>query len=163
MNTDSFDISDTLATPRSGLPPPNFGPATRRRSTLQDLRSVVVVTQLSFSLALATLLALAPSVLLLLNRELSISTAQYLFVATLLSGVAGGARGYMDMRRLDFLLRALSEDSHIVDARDVSALGKQAGRACFQWLVPHLIALSIFATPMRPALMDFTTGAALMM
>jgi signal transduction histidine kinase len=162
MSTDSFDISDTLATPRSGLPP-SLGPSTRRRSALQDLRSVVVVTQLSFSLVLATFLALAPSVLLLLNRELSISTAQYLFVFTLLAGVVASARGFMDMRRLDFLLRALSEDSDIVDARDVSALGKQAGRASVQWLVPHLISLAIFATPMRPALMDFTTGAALMM
>ena len=44
-------------------------------------------------------------------------------------GSSPAARGYMDMRRLDFLLRALSEDSDIVDARDVSALGKQAGRA----------------------------------
>ncbi|HWO09906.1 MAG TPA: HAMP domain-containing sensor histidine kinase, partial [Polyangiaceae bacterium] len=142
---------------------PSFGPNTRRRSTIQDLRSVVVVTQLSFSLVLATLLALAPGVLLLLNRELSISTAQYLFVLTLLAGVVAGARGFMDMRRLDFLLRALSEDSDIVDARDVSALGRQAGRACVQWLIPHLLLLVIFATPMRPALMDFTTGAALMM
>jgi hypothetical protein len=73
MSSDSFDISDTLATPRSGLPP-NLGPSTRRRGAIQDLRSVVVVTQLSFSLVLATLLALAPPVLLLLNRELSIST-----------------------------------------------------------------------------------------
>jgi signal transduction histidine kinase len=69
----------------------------------------------------------------------------------------------MDMRRLDFLLRALSEDSDIVDARDVSALCKQAGRAFVQWLVWHLISLAIFATPMRPALMDFTTGLALML
>lgn len=163
MNTDSFHPNDTLATPRSGLPPPNFGPATRRRNTLQDLRSVMVVTQFSFSLILATLLALAPSVLLLLNRELSISTAQYLFAFTLGSGLVAAARAYMDMRRLDFLLRALSEDSDIVDARDVSALGKQAGRACVQWLVPHLMSLVIFVTPMRPALMDFTTGVALML
>ena len=41
MSTDSFNLNDTLATPRSGLPP-SFGPNTRRRSTLQDLRSVVV-------------------------------------------------------------------------------------------------------------------------
>jgi signal transduction histidine kinase len=142
---------------------PNLGPTSRHRGAIHDLRSVVVVTLLSFSLVLATLLALAPPVLLLLNRELSISTAQYLFVLTLLSGLVAGARGFMDMRRLDFLLRALSEDSDIVDARDVSALGKQAGRACVQWLVPHLISLTIFATPMRPALMDFTTGVALMM
>ncbi len=162
MSTDSFDIGDTLATPRSGLPP-ELGPNTRQRGAIQDLRSVVVVTQLSFSLALATLLALAPPVLLLLNRELSISTAQYLFVLTLLSGVVAGARGFMDRRRLDFLLRALSEDSDIVDARDVSALGKHAGRACVQWLIPHMMSLAIFATPMRPALMDFTTGVALML
>jgi signal transduction histidine kinase len=162
MNTDSFNLSDTLATPRSGLPP-SLGPSLRRRSAIQDLRSVVVVTMASFSLALATFLALMPPVLLLLNRELMISTAQYLFVATLLSGGAAAGRGYMDMRRLDFLLRALSEDSDIVDARDVIALGKQASRAGVQWLVPHLISLVIFATPMRPALMDFTTGVALMM
>jgi signal transduction histidine kinase len=162
MSTDSFNLSDTLATPRSGLPP-NLGPMMRRRSAIQDLRSVVVVTMVSFSLMLATLLALTPPVLLLLNRELMISTAQYLFVLTLLSGGAAGAQGFMDMRRLDFLLRALSEDSDIVDARDVSALGKQASRACVQWLVPHLFSLAIFATPMRPALMDFTTGVALMM
>jgi len=161
MSTDSFNLNDTLATPRSGLPP-SFGPNTRRRSTIQDLRSVVVGTQLSASLMLATLLALGPGVLLLLNRELSISTAQYLFVLTLLVGVVAAARGYMDMRRLDFLLRALSEDSDIVDARDVSALGRQAGRACFQWLLPHA-SFVIFATPMRPALMDFTTGVALML
>jgi signal transduction histidine kinase len=163
MSIDSFDLNDTLATPRSGLPPPNFGPATRRRNIIQDLRSVMVVTQLSFSLVLATLLALFPAWLLLLNRELSISTAQYLFGFTILAGVIAGARGYMDMRRLDFLLRALSEDSDMVDARDVSALGKHAGRACVQWFLAHLISLAIFATPMRPALMDFTTGLALML
>ena len=150
-----------LAAPAPGGP--HLGPTSRHRGAIHDLRSVVVVTLLSFSLVLATLLALAPPVLLLLNRELSISTAQYLFVLTLMSGLVAGARGFMDMRRLDFLLRALSEDSDIVDARDVSALGKQAGRACVQWLVPHLISLTIFATPMRPALMDFTTGVALMM
>jgi signal transduction histidine kinase len=162
MSTDSFNLSDTLATPRSGLPP-SLGPMMRRRSAIQDLRSVVVVTEVSFSLMLATLLALTPPVLLLLNRELMISTAQYLFVFTLVSGGVAGAQGFMDMRRLDFLLRALSEDSDIVDARDVNALGKQASRACVQWLVPHLFSLTIFATPMRPALMDFTTGVALMM
>ena len=162
MNTDSFNLNDTLATPRSGLPP-SFGPNTRRRSTIQDLRSVVVGTQFSFSLMLATFLALLPSVLLLLNRELSIITAQYLFAVTFVAGLVAAGRGFMDMRRLDFLLRALSEDSDIVDARDVSALGKQAGRACFQWLIPHVALLVIFATPMRPALMDFTTGVALML
>ncbi|HTV20274.1 MAG TPA: histidine kinase dimerization/phospho-acceptor domain-containing protein, partial [Polyangiaceae bacterium] len=155
-------INDTLATPRSGLPPPNFVRAPRRRNTIQDLRIVVVVTQVSFSLVLATILALLPSALLLLNRELSISTAQYLFGLTIVSGAVAGARSYMDMRRLDFLLRALSEDSDIVDARDVSALGKQAGRACVQWLLAHVVLLAVFATPMRPALMDFTTGVALM-
>lgn len=163
MSTGSFNLGDTLVTPRSGLPPPNFGPATRRRNTIQDLRSVMVVTQFSFSLVLATLLALFPSMLLLLNRELSISTAQYLFFFTLAAGVVAGAHAYMDMRRLDFLLRALSDDSDIVDARDVSALGKQAGRACVHWFLAHLISLAIFATPMRPALMDFTTGLALML
>ncbi len=160
-------MANRSATTRSLQAPraagPSLGPSNRRRSAIADLRSVVVVTQLSFSLALATVLALAPPVLLLLNRELSISTAQYLFVLTLLSGLAAGARGMLDMRRLDFLLRALSEDSDIVDARDVSALGRQAGRSCVQWLIPHLISLSIFVTPMRPALMDFTTGVALMM
>ena len=163
MSTDSFNINDTLATPRSGLPSPGFGSAPRRRNTIQDLRLVIVVTQVSFSLVLATALALAPSLLLLLNRELSIITAQYLFVLTVVSGLAAGGHSYMDMRRLDFLLRALSDDSDIVDARDVNALGKQAGRASMQWLVPHLMLLAVFATPMRPALMDFTTGLALML
>ncbi len=155
---------DNMLTPRSGGPP-SLGPITRRRSALQDLRSVVVVTQLSFSLILATALALAPPVLLLLdrNRELSISTAEYSFVLMLVAGMVAGARGFVDMRRLDFLLRALSEDSEMVDARDVSALGRQAGRTTVQWLIPHLMLLTIFATPMRPALMDFTTGVALMM
>ncbi len=134
-----------------------------RRSTIQDLRSVVGFTMLSFSLALATVLALIPPVLLQLNRELSISTAWYLFLLTLASGVIAAARGYMDMRRLDFLLRALAEDSDIVDAKDVSALGRQAGRATVQWLIPHLASLTPFITPMRPALMDMTTGVALML
>src|SRR5262245_45923914 len=102
----------TLPATRPGGP--SIGPGSRRRSAIADLRSVVVVTMLSFSLALATVLALAPPVLLLLNRELSIITAQYLFVLTLVSGLAAGARGILDMRRLDFLLRALSEDSDIV-------------------------------------------------
>ena len=54
---------------------PSQLPSTRRQSAIQDLRSVVILTMFSFSLALATLLALLPPVLLLLNRELSISTA----------------------------------------------------------------------------------------
>jgi signal transduction histidine kinase len=151
---------DTL--PRAS-PTAHSMPATRRQSAILDLRSVILFTMLSFSAALVTLLALLPSVLLLLNRELSISTAQYLFGLTLLAGAAAAARGYMDMRRLDFLLRALAEDSDIVDAKDVSALGRQSGRACMQWLVPHLIFFTVFATPMRPALMDTTTGVALML
>ncbi|MEY4548007.1 MAG: hypothetical protein RL685_4202 [Pseudomonadota bacterium] len=146
--------------PRLTTATPNLS---RRRNAIQDLRSVVGFTMLSFSLALATLLALAPPVLLQLNRELSISTAWYLFLLTLGSGVLAAARGYMDMRRLDFLLRALAEDSDIVDAKDVSALGRQSGRATMQWLVPHLISLTLFVTPMRPALMDITTGVALML
>jgi signal transduction histidine kinase len=141
----------------------NQVPSTRRQSAIQDLRSVVLFTMVTFSLGLATLLALAPSVLLLLNRELGISTAGYLFMLTLGSGGVAAARGFMDMRRLDFLLRALAEDSDIVDAKDVSALGRQAGRACMQWLIPHLLPLAVFATPMRPALMDTTTGVALML
>ncbi len=147
--------------PRSSAGAPQLGPSSRRRSAIHDLRSVVVVTQVSFSLGMAAMLALAPPALLLLNRELSISTAQYLFMLTLISGGVAGVRGYLDMRRLDFLLRALSEDSDIVDARDVSALGRQASRASFQWLVAHLVLLAIFVTPMRPALMDITTGIAL--
>jgi len=75
-----------------------IGPASRRQSAIQDLRSVVIFTMLSFSLALATLLALAPPVLLLLNRELSISTAQYLFLRVqqpigFITGRAIGADG----------------------------------------------------------------------
>ncbi len=142
---------------------PHFAPPWRRRGATEDLRSVVVVTELTFSLALATLLALAPGVLLLLSGELAISTAQHLFVVTLLSGAAAAARGFMDMRRLDFLLRALSEDSDMVDARDVSALGRHAKRTCVQWLWPHLLSLTIFATPARPPLMDLTTGVSLML
>lgn len=156
----SRDTTRTVQVPRLGG---QLGPGDRRRSTISDLRSVVVVKMVSFSLALATLLALAPPILLLLNPELTVSTAQYLFVLTLVSGAIAGGRGLLDMRRLDFLLRALSEDSDIVDSRDVSALGRQAGRASWQWLVPHLLSLVILATPMRPALMDFTTGMALMM
>src|SRR5688572_7601645 len=149
---------DTL--PRAS-PAAQSVPATRRQSAILDLRSVVLFTMLSFSAGLATVLALAPSVLLLLNRELSTSTAQYLFLLTLAAGAFAAARGFMDMRRLDFLLRALAEDSDIVDARDVSALGRQSGRATMQWLIPHLISLTPFVTPMRPALMDITTGVAL--
>jgi signal transduction histidine kinase len=152
----------TLAS-RGAPGPQSLGPLTRRRAAIQDLRSVVVVTMFSFSLALATLLALGAPALLLLDGEPSISTAQYLFVVTLISGLAAAARGFMDMRRLDFLLHALSEDSDIVDARDVSALGRQAGRAVVQWIVPHMISLAIFATPMRPPLMDITTGVSLML
>jgi signal transduction histidine kinase len=155
--------SSRVTQPPRGAAPAPSGPAARRRGAIFDLRSSVLVTQFTFSLGLATLLALAPSVLLLLNRELSISTAQYLFMLTLASGAVTAARCFMDMRRLDFLLRALAEDSDIVDAKDVSALGRQAGRASVQWLIPHLISLVIFATPMRPALMDPTTGVALML
>src|SRR3978361_1116558 len=146
--------SRCLTQPPRGAAPAPGGPAARRRGAIFDLRSSVLVTQFTFSLGLATLLALAPSVLLLLNRELSISTAQYLFMLTLASGAVTAARCFMDMRRLDFLLRALAEDSGIAAAKDVSALGRQAGRASVQWLIPHLIPLVIFATPMRPALMD---------
>jgi signal transduction histidine kinase len=91
------------------------------------------------------------------------TTAQYLFGLTLLAGLIAGLRGWLDMRRLDFLLRALSEDSDIVDPRDVSALGKQAGRTCVDWLWPHVLALILFVTPMRPSLMDLTTGISLML
>ena len=52
-----------------------LGPGSRRRSAIADLRSVVVVTQASFSLALATGLALAPPVLLLLSGA-SIETVE---------------------------------------------------------------------------------------
>src|SRR4051812_32771668 len=90
---------DTL--PRAS-PGAHAVPATRRQSAILDLRSVVILTMFSFSAGLATLLALLPSVLLLLNRELSISTAQYLFLLTLLAGAVAAARGFMDMRRLDF-------------------------------------------------------------
>lgn len=152
---------------RRGLAPSRIAvpsaPAVARRSAIHDLRSVVVVTQLTFSLALATLLALAPPILLLLNRELSISTAQHLFFFTLLAGCIAGGRAWLDMRRLDFLLRALSEDSDIVDPKDVSAFGRQGGRTCVHWLMPHLLSFVAFVTPMRPALMDLTTGISLML
>jgi signal transduction histidine kinase len=138
-------------------------PPTRRQSAIQDLRSVVFLTMSAFSLGLSALLALAPSVLLLLNRELSVSTAEFLFMLTLAAGVVAAVRGWMDMRRLDFLLRALAEDSDIVDAKDVSALGRQSGRACMQWLVTHLLSFVVCVTPLRPALMDMTTGVALML
>jgi signal transduction histidine kinase len=151
---------DTL--PRATLEAPQL-PGSRRQSAIQDLRSVVVFTMIAFSLGLSALLALAPSVLLLLNRELSISTAEFLFVLTLVAGAAAAARGWMDMRRLDFLLRALAEDSDIVDAKDVSALGRQSGRACMQWMVTHLLSFGVCVTPLRPALMDMTTGVALML
>jgi len=156
MRKPDFRQRDTL--PRGTLEAPPV-PATRRQSVIGDLRSVVVFTMIAFSLGLSALLALAPSVLLLLNRELSVSTAEFLFKLTLAATLVAAARGWMDMRRLDFLLRALAEDSDIVDAKDVSALGRQSGRACMQWLVTHLLSFGVCLTPLRPALMDMTASS----
>src|SRR5688572_13899687 len=153
-------------TSRSG-PASKTGPTPVQKNTVLDLRSVVVVTQVSFSLALATLLALAPPVLLLLNTELSASAARYAFILTVLAGAVAALRSWLDMRRLDFLLRSLAEGSEIFDASDVTALSKQAGRSSVAWLWPHLLAyfvgVVLFLTPLQPALMDITTAVSLML
>jgi signal transduction histidine kinase len=159
--------SEPPPTSRSG-PPSKTGPTPVQKSTVLDLRSVVVVTQVSFSLALATLLALAPPVLLLLNTELSASAARYAFVLTVLAGAIAALRSWLDMRRLDFLLRSLAEGGEIFDASDVDALSKQAGRSSVAWMWPHLLAylgaaVLLSVTPLRPALMDVTTGISLML
>jgi signal transduction histidine kinase len=130
---------------------------------VHDLRSVVVVTQVTFSLGLATLLAFAPPALLLLNSELSSNAARYAFILTVLAGAIAAARSWLDLRRLDFLLRSLAEGSQIFDASDVDALSKQAGRSSVAWLFTHLVALILFVLPSPPALMDLTTGISMML
>src|SRR5690606_21940327 len=138
-------------------------PTPLQKNTVADLRSVVVVTQVSFSLGLATALALAPPVLLLLGSNLGAHAARYAFVLTLLAGGLAAGRSYLDLRRLDFLLRSLAEGSEIIDASDVDALSKQAGRTSVDWLATHLVVLVLFALPFRPSLMDLTTGISLML
>lgn len=131
------------------------------RSTIDDLRSVVVLTQLTLTLTLATLLALTPPALLLLTEELRSSTGQFLLAVALAAGTVGSGLSFLDMRRLQYLVKALRDDSEIIAPGDVRALGRQARRCTALWLAPHIVLLLLFLTPARPPLMDLTTGVSL--
>ncbi len=158
MSTGPRKDSPTL--PRRGQAIPPVGEA-GRKSIVDDLRSVVILTQLGFSLTLATLLALLPPLLLLFTPEQSPSSGQYLFATTVVAGLCVAGGSWLDTRRLIFLLQSLRENNDVVAAGDVRALSGQARRSSVNWLWPHLLSFLLFVGPTRPPLMDQTTGIAL--
>lgn len=164
MSMPSSERPAPTSSPPSGpIAPERLGPSPAQKNIVHDLRSVVVVWQVTFSLGLATALSLAPPVLLLLNSELSAHAARYAFILTLLAGAIASARSWLDLRRLDFLLRSLAEGSQIFDASDVDALSKQAGRTSVAWLITHVAVLILFVLPSPPSVMDVTTGISMML
>ncbi|MCB9584606.1 MAG: HAMP domain-containing histidine kinase [Polyangiaceae bacterium] len=117
--------------------------------------------QLVFSIFTTLLLAFGGPALLLLGRAVNSPASRGIAAFGLLGSVLALTTSWLSLRRHRFLLRALALGSRSVEASELSSLSGEPWRATLRWTVPNLLAYSALITPLRPALLDQTTGVSL--
>ncbi|MCA9630476.1 MAG: HAMP domain-containing histidine kinase [Myxococcales bacterium] len=117
--------------------------------------------QLLFSTGATLLLGLGGPALLLLGRAVTSPATRAMAAYGALGGLLALLVSWLGLRRHRFLLRALALGSRSVEAQELSALSSEPWRATLAWTLPNLLVYSMLVTPLRPALLDQTTGVSL--
>lgn len=118
----------------------------------------VLLWQGLFTLGGALLLSWSVPFLLLLTNPLRDQVRVSLLSMTLVGGVVALALSAIRIARLRGVLRALSgKHKRLSVSRMLQFTGAPA-QVSRGWLIPHCAALLPFVTPLRPSLMDWTTG-----
>ncbi len=120
---------------------------------------------ISFSLVGGALLSWAVPFLLLLAEPVRTSVTITLFVSMLTGGLLAGVLIRFRFRKHHFLLRALSVESHgtgtlSIAPEAIRTFIAEPQRIARAWLYPQYVALAVFATPLRPSPLDWTTSLA---
>lgn len=120
--------------------------------------------QLSFSLACSVIVAFAVPGLLLLSNPLRLGTSWYLLGALFSGGTVALLISWLRLKRHRYLLQTLDVEPALPGAeraeqRSYEAFIREPYRLTFTWLGPQWAALCVFLSPLRPPLMDDTTGA----
>lgn len=120
---------------------------------------------LLFSIVGGALLSWAVPFLLLLAEPVRASVSVTLFVSTLTGALLASILIRFRLRKHSFLLRALSVESHgtgtlSIAPEAIRTFISEPQRIARAWLYPQYITLAAFATPVRPAPLDWTTSVA---
>lgn len=118
-----------------------------------------------FSLLGGVLLSWAVPFLLLLAEPLRSQVMLTLVVSMLTGGVIAGILIRFRLRKHSFLLHALSVETFAVGEASIApaALANflaEPPKIVRAWLYPQYLALALFATPLRPSPLDWTTSLA---
>ncbi len=119
----------------------------------------VLVWQLAFSAGSTGGVALGVPRLLLLNPTVGPVVSEALLVVLAAATVLTLARSWWILRRQRYVLRSLALGSRSVEPIDMLELTRAPARLTTGWVFPLGIACAVFATPLRPALLDLSTGA----
>jgi signal transduction histidine kinase len=130
----------------------------------EPLLRLGLLRQVAFSAGTAVVVSWAVPFLLMLTGPLRWAASWALFAAIVGGSTVATAMCGMRLRRHRFLLRSLPIDE-MTESRskavDLDALGRfveEPWRLTLMWLLPQWVALLLFATPLRPELLDQVTG-----
>ncbi len=124
----------------------------------EQLPRRVLLWQALFTLGGAALLSFSVPFLLLLTNPLRQQVSVTLASMTLVGGAVALVLSWVRTQRFRAVLRMLSGQHKRLSVRRMLQFIIAPGSLTRSWLVPHCAALVPFATPLRPALMDWTTG-----
>jgi signal transduction histidine kinase len=95
---------------------------------------------------------------LLLGNPLRYQVRISLLSMTIVGGLVAIALSWIRISRLRGTLRALSGKHKRVSVSRMMQLARAPAQFSRGWVIPHCTALAPFVTPLRPSLMDWTTG-----
>jgi signal transduction histidine kinase len=125
------------------------------------LSSRVVRWVIAFSAATTLLFVSLIPELLLLGDPVASEAADRELMLLAAAGTAALVVVAARLRRHRYLLRALALGSRSVEPFELEELGREPGRLTRRWLLPHVAAEAVLATPLRPRGVDVTTGTSL--
>lgn len=127
-------------------------------SAPQQLPRRVLLWQALFTLGASALLSWSVPFLLLLTSPLRHHVSAALASMTLIGGAVALIASGIGLVRFRKVIRALEGPEAEFPPTELNALVAAPGLMTRAWVVPHCLALLPFATPLRPGLMDWTTG-----
>lgn len=132
-------------------------------TTKEQLFARCLWRQLWFSVASSVGVSWAVPHLLILQNPLRKDTSLALLGALSLGGALALGFSYWRLRRQRFLLQAMSVEhmrpgSEAVDLKSFEGFINEPYRLTFAWLGPQVVSMLVFLSPLRPGLMDQTTG-----
>ena len=125
------------------------------------LSTRVLRSEVVFSAGASALLAWLIPVLLLTDPAVRPPTAATMVLATVIAGAVAITFNSVRLRRYRFLLRALGLGSGSIEPFEMAELRGEPARITRGWLLPHIAAAAVLASPWRPDTLDWTTGVSL--